>query len=233
MSDPFLAAVENLSRFHREHEKFYAQAPREQAVVVQRHARVFSALADRWASVAPEQGGAPNPYEGADDLNVGEALHLDGVLFMEGEGEPVEIARAKRDLRSMGDDLIETGAWLATAMEATWEMATALTGYPALADLLGDRHRIILNDWQAASMSGLAGRALHRGVDLLDSIDLTPGALREDLNGARLASRTMHSAVELLDHAADLMSDSAGLVHDNERRWRVFHARVAEVLDAG
>ena len=26
MGDPLLTAIENLSRFHREHEKFYAQA---------------------------------------------------------------------------------------------------------------------------------------------------------------------------------------------------------------
>jgi hypothetical protein len=38
------------------------------------------------------------------------------------------------------------------------------------------------------------------------------------------------SAAELLDHAADLFSDSAGLVHDNERRWRVFRARVEQLL---
>jgi hypothetical protein len=38
------------------------------------------------------------------------------------------------------------------------------------------------------------------------------------------------SAAELVDHAADLLSDSAGLVHENERRWRVFHARVERVV---
>ena len=36
----------NLSRFHREHEKFYASAPREHAVRLQRHARTLEALAD-------------------------------------------------------------------------------------------------------------------------------------------------------------------------------------------
>ena len=34
----------------------------------------------------------------------------------------------------------------------------------------------------------------------------------------------------MIDHAADLLSEFAGLVHDNERRWRVFRsARVEEV----
>jgi len=30
--DPLVEAILNLSRFHREHEKFYAQFPREQDV---------------------------------------------------------------------------------------------------------------------------------------------------------------------------------------------------------
>ena len=39
-----LDAVLNLSRFHREHEKFYASSPRERAVTLQRHARTLHAL---------------------------------------------------------------------------------------------------------------------------------------------------------------------------------------------
>jgi hypothetical protein len=229
MADAFLAAIENLSRFHRDHEKFYAQAPREQAVALQRHARTLSALADRWANVMVEHVAVVNPYQGTEDLNAGEALQLDGVLFMEGGGEPVELSHMKRDLRTMGDDSIEIGTWLASAMEATWDAAIALIGYPQLADLLGDRHRIIANDWQAASMCALAGRLLHRAVDVIDPIDLSPSAVREDLADARSDARFLHSAVELIGHAADLLSDSAGLVHDNERRWRVFRERVVEI----
>lgn len=230
MGDPLLTAIENLSRFHREHEKFYAQAPREQAVIVQRHSRALCALADRWAGVDVDRIDALNPYEGAEDLNDGVALQLDGVLFMEGQDEPVELTRAKRDLHTMGNDAVETGAWLAAAMEGTWEAAAALMAYPELADLLGDRHRIIANDWQAAEMSSLAGRLLRRAVELLDKVDLRPAVLRADLEGPRISPRYIWSAVELLDRAADLLSDSAGLVHDNERRWRVFHQRVAQLL---
>jgi hypothetical protein len=105
-------------------------------------------------------------------------------------------------------------------------------GYAELADFIGDRHRIIANDWQAASMSSLAGRILLRAADLLDAVDFTPAALRADLDGPRTSSRLVHSAVELIDHAADLLSNSAGLVHDNERRWRIFHRRVADILDS-
>ena len=92
-----LEAITNLAAFHREHEKFYAAAPREQAVVLQRHARTLQALADRWCTAEPSARRPFSPYEGAEDLNDPAALQLDGVLFIEGEGEPAEVTRLKRD----------------------------------------------------------------------------------------------------------------------------------------
>jgi hypothetical protein len=226
-----LAAITNLAAFHREHEKFYAAAPREQAVGLQRHARTLQALADRWSDVAPGSPTPFSPFEGAEDLNDPTATQLDGVLFMEGEGEPAEISRLTRELRSMADDLAATGEWLSAAMQGSWEVAAALLAIPELADLLGDRHRIIANDWQAAGMSSLAGRVLVRAAEILDLVDFSPAALRADLGGRRTAPRYLYSAAEMIDHAADLLSDSAGLVHDNERRWRVFRARVQELVE--
>lgn len=227
---PLLRAIVNLAAFHREHEKFYAAAPREQAVVLQRHARTLQALADRWSAAEPSTRTPFSPYEGAEDLNDPAALQLDGVLFMEGEGEPAEITRLKRDLREAAEDLAGTGEWLATAMQASWDVAAALLTIPELADLLGERHRIIANDWQASGMSALAGRILVRAADVLDQVDFSPAALRADLAGRRVTPRLLYSAAELIGHAADLLSDSAGLVHDNERRWRVFRARVRELV---
>ena len=106
----------------------------------------------------------------------------------------------------------------------------SLGDVPPLAGLLGDRHRIIANDWQAAEMSSLAGRILHRAVELLEKVEFTPSALRQDLESERVSPRLLHSVFELIAHAADLLSDSAGLVHDNEPRWRRFRARVDEVV---
>jgi hypothetical protein len=101
-----------------------------------------------------------------------------------------------------------------------------------LADVLGERHRIIANDWQAAGMASLVGRVLDRAADILDRVDFTPAALRADLGAGRVSVGLLYSAAELVAHAADLLSESAGLVHGNERRWRVFHERVAAVLAA-
>jgi len=226
-----LEAITNLAAFHRDHEKFYSTAPREQAVALQRHTRTLQALADRWSTVEPAHPTPFSPFEGAEDLNDPAALQLDGVLFMEGDDEPTEIMRLERDLREAAADALATGDWLAGAMQASWDVAAALLDVAELADLLGDRHRIIANDWQAANMSALAGRLLMRANDVLDRVDFSPAALRADLAGPRTAPRLLYSAGELVAHAADLLSDSAGLVHDNERRWRTFRARVEQLVD--
>lgn len=226
-----LGAMSNLTHFHHEHEKFYGAAPRENAVLLQRHARTLQALADRWATVTPQENPqAFSPYEGAEDLNTRTAIQLDGVLFLEGEGEPAEIAHIKRDLRTLAADASQTGEWLAHAMESSWAMGASLLDIEELADQLGERHRIIGNDWLAANMNSLSARVLERAGDILDHVDFTPASLRADLGGARVSPARLYSAAELIDHAADLYCESSALVHQNERRWRIFHTRVDELL---
>ncbi len=225
---PLLTAMLNMTAFHREHEKFYSSAPREQAVVLQRHSRTLHALADQWTAAAPRSATAFSPYEGAPDLNAAAALQLDGVLFMEGEGEPGEISHLKRDLRTFADDASGAGEWLATAMQSSWDVAAALLDIDELADMLGERHRIIANNWQGASMMSLVARILVRTADLLDRVDFAPPAVRADLADGHVSARRLYSAAEMIDHAADLFSEFGGIVHDNERRWRVFRARVQE-----
>jgi hypothetical protein len=51
--DGLLAVVKNLSRYHREHEKYYSEAPLADAMALQRAARTLIALAERWTSVEP------------------------------------------------------------------------------------------------------------------------------------------------------------------------------------
>jgi hypothetical protein len=116
-------------------------------------------------------------------------------------------------------------------MDGSWQAAAGLVAQREIADLLGQRHRIIANDMQAASMSSLAGRLLARAADLVESLDLTPGALRADLADDRRAADVVLAATELIDHASDVLSESASLTHDNEPRWRAFRSRVVELLD--
>jgi hypothetical protein len=211
-NDPLVDAALNLTHFHREHEKFYGQEPRADAVTLQRHARALQGLADRWSVAVPEAQTALSPFEGSNDLNDPTALQLAGVLFMEGEGEPAEITKIKNELRTFARGQEETGRWLSNAMSASW--AT---------------HRIIASDWQAAEMSSLAARLLLRAVDILEHVDFKPASLRDDLAGDRTSPGSLYSAAELIGRAADLLCDGAGLVRDNERRWRVVHARIQQL----
>ena len=227
-----LGAMMNLTRFHRDHEKFYASSPREFAVTLQRHARTLQALADQWSTTEASTRAVISPYEGAEDLNSSAALQLDGVLFLEGEGRPAEIGHLIRDLRNAAEDQKATGEWLAKAMESSWAVAAALIEIDGLADMLGERHRIIANDWQAATMNSVQSHLMDRAADILERVDFTPAALRADLSGGRISTGLLYSAAEMVSHAADLCSDSAGLVHDNERRWRIFRHRIGQVLAA-
>ncbi|MEU9669110.1 MULTISPECIES: hypothetical protein [Streptomyces] len=229
--ESLLQVIDNLSKFHREHEEYYSQAPLQQAGRLQARARALKSLADRWSVVEAGET-SPIAFAGTEDLNAPGLVAESGILFMEGEGEPAELQRLKSEVAVLADETQQGGEWLARAMEQAWDMAGNLAAYPALADLLGERHRIIANDWQSAGLQALVARLLRRALDLLAQVDFSPAALRADLRGERKAPAYLYSASELLDRAADLMAQSAILVHENERRWRVFRARVRELRSA-
>lgn len=229
---PFLDMAANLARYHREHEKFYARAPLEEAVALQRTSAALRALAERWSTADPHKPETPSPFSGAEDLNDERAIELAGVLFMEGEGEPAEIARIKRELESAAQGNEEAGEWLGSAMETSWTVAEGLQ-FPELADLLAERHRIISNDWQAASLARLVARNLDRARAVIERLDLSTAGVRADLAGSRRYAAFLHSACELIDYGSDLAAKSASLVHENERRWRVFRERVEQLAATG
>ncbi len=148
---------------------------------------------------------------------------------MEGQGEPAEIARVRAELKAAAEDNAQAGEWLAAAMEASWAVAEGLLQFPELADLISERHRIISNDWQAAAAMSLLARNLERAGTILETLDLSPTGVRADLAGPRAYPPILHSACDLIDHAGDLATQTAVLVHSNERRWRVFRERVEEL----
>ena len=239
MSDPaagppkeLLEVLSNLARSHSEHEKFYGRAPLSGAIEIEGASRALKALAARWSEADPSDHPVPSPLAGAEDLNAPGLVGESGILFMEGEGEPAEIARMKRDLAAIASDAEETGTWLGEAMGVSWQVVGSLVDYPQLADLLGQRHRIVANDWEAAGLSSLVGRLVKRALELLERVDFAPGALREDMRGARIAPAYLYSAAELLDSAAAMFARSATLIQENEPRWRAFLARVRGLQDA-
>jgi hypothetical protein len=228
-SDGLLAVVTNLPQYHREHEMYYSEAPLTDAIALQRAARTLIALAERWTSVQPAAEPVPSPFAGAPDLNDDRAIETSGVLFMEGGGEPAEITPDQVELETVPAGGEQNGSWLASAMEASWGMAEALLDYPQLADLLGERHRIIGNNWQNACTAQLIARHLRRAVAVMIRIDFSLAALRADLEGPRAAPGHLYAAAELINHAADLSAASSVLTHENERRWRIFRARVEQI----
>jgi hypothetical protein len=232
-NDGLLAVARNLSQYHREHEKYYSEAPLTDAIALQRTARTLIALAERWTAAEPAAAPAPSPFAGTPDLNDDRAIETSGVLFMEGGGEPAEITRIKSELQTIAASSEQSGSWLAAAMEASWAMAEALLAYSQLADLLAERHKIIGNNRQNASTAQLIARYLRRAVAVMERIDFTPAGLRQDLAGPRCAPAYLYSAAELINHAADLSAASSVLTRENERRWRIFHQRVEQITYAG
>jgi hypothetical protein len=227
--DGLLAVVKNLSHYHREHEKYYSEAPLTDALSLQRTARTLTALAERWTWAEPAAEPAASPYAGAPDLNDSRAIETSGVLFMEGEGEPAEISRIRAELETIATGSEQTGSWLADAMAASWAVAEALLDHPQLADLLGERHHIIANNLQNACTAQLIARYLRRAITVMERIDFSPAALRKDLAGTRSAASYLFAAAELINHAADLSAASSVLIHEDERRWRIFHERVEQI----
>ncbi len=216
----------NMTEYHREHEKFYAKSPLKDAIDLQEASLMLKAIADRWSRVEPATASEGNPYRGCEDLNAkGDIAHT-GLLFMETEGEPAEIRQMKRIIGGRAQDFAEAGEWLVHAMESAWDSAKSLVQNPALAGVLGERHRIISNDHHAAHLFSLASRQMRRALDILEHIDLSSAAVRRDLSGPRFYPAYLYSASELLDLAADGLAECGPLIHDNERRWRVYRERL-------
>ena len=88
-TDPLLETVLNLSRFHREHEKRYAEAPLEDALALLRIARTLRSLGERWSEVKPRStpSGA-SPFAGAEDLNDERAIESLGVCSWRARASP-------------------------------------------------------------------------------------------------------------------------------------------------
>ncbi len=226
-----LEMILNLATYHREHEKYYARVPLQNALALHQASCVFLTLADRWSGVqvqAPEQG---SPFMGCADLNELATIQHCGVLFMEGEGEPREISDLKRELHKGADAFDQAGQWLEQAMQSAWTAMQPLLRFPPLAKALGERHRIIMDDWQTARQASLISTLLRRTLEILQGVDFTPSAIRADIAGPRVFPEYLYAAAELINRAADLASESAVLTHDNERRWRFYRECVQHAYE--
>jgi hypothetical protein len=57
------------------------------------------------------------------------------------------LTQLKRKMKNISEDFDKAGAWLSKAMENSWAAALNLMKIPTLENVLGERHRIIINDW--------------------------------------------------------------------------------------
>jgi hypothetical protein len=72
--DGLLAMAANLSRYHREYEKYYSEAPLADAIALQPTARTLIALAERRTATDPATAPAASPFARAPDLNDDRAI---------------------------------------------------------------------------------------------------------------------------------------------------------------
>jgi hypothetical protein len=218
----------NLARFHREHEKFYGEAPLRDAATLLRTVRTLQALAERWTSATPAPA-VPSPFAGATDVNDERAIETGGVLFMESGEPPAEFARLVRDVETVAADAEASAAWLQEAMERSWDAAEALLDFPELADVLAARHAIIAHNWQNAVHGRLVARQLRRAAAILARVPVGVRELRAELAEHRHAPAQVMAAAELIDQAVDLVLLSSTLVRANEPHWRAFQRRLSEL----
>ena len=61
--------------------------------------------------------------------------------------------------------------------------------------------------------------------------DFSPTSIRHDLTLKRSYIAYVYSASELLDTAADYFFESAKLVHDNDRKWRIYRDKIKHFAD--
>ena len=217
-----LAAIVNLSKYRHEHEKFYAEFPLQQAAEIQRASQILKALADRWSG-AEVRGPKPGPKP---PMRIPFAEK--GNLALK-EGELEEIAQLKHEMNALAESYGRTGMLLAAGDESAMAAIRPIVGKTPSKAVVGDRHKIIVNDWRAAYDSSKVSRLIRRALDILDRIDFTPASAKAELRGPRFSPKYLLSASELLDKAAEVAKESTGLVRENEQRWMAFRQRVGEV----
>jgi|GEM_PF-4671904 len=91
----------NLSRYHREHEKFYSQAPVQRAIGLQQASGVLKTLADRWSQADPRDSKAGNPKTIAQALSMVRPTVkaiLIGIHPGPAEFNPTEVVRGAKSI---------------------------------------------------------------------------------------------------------------------------------------
>ncbi|TFZ02615.1 hypothetical protein EZ313_15265 [Ramlibacter henchirensis] len=219
---PRIDLLTNICRHHREHERFYAQDRVAVAADLQREANKLKVVAEAWRRNPPAQLDPAIDFSdpvyapaGCTDLNELNAISMIGVLFMEGEAEPIEIKVLKAKLTALAAAWRRAGEWLAAKMEAAWDRERAMYE-PALIAVAHQRYNTIVVNWRGSRERQLAARVLEMALRVLEGIPFEPRRLRED----RAAHATrLHEAAAILAAAAQLVTRTAADLADNDPNW--------------
>jgi hypothetical protein len=229
-SDPAdFETLRNISAYHREHARFHAHYWMERGAELAREASKIKLIGDHWIA-----GGGPKPDTGLDytdirfraapctDLNVFQAIHDIGILFLEGAGEPPEIGILKTRLGDLSTEIGENGRFLATMMGGAWERESMMLA-PDLIIAAWPRLQVVASNWRSALGMVVMGRLLDGVLARMNSIDFAPAAVRADMGGA---GTRLRDAGWALDMAAKISAETGSFMADND--WR--YARYAAFL---
>ncbi|NQV54686.1 MAG: hypothetical protein HQ503_02405 [Rhodospirillales bacterium] len=224
---PQIQALRNISAYHREHARFHAHFWMERGAELIGEASRIKIVADHWL-----KGGGPKPDQTVDysdprfssapctDLNVLAAIHNLGILFLEGSGEPPEIAILKRRLRDLADAIGENGSFLASKMGDAWTRESILLA-PNLIATAWPRLQVVVSNWRCGLSMVTTAKLLGNALRRLDEIDFTPAQLRRDLFGA---GTKLLEAGWALDMAAKLCAETGSGMADNDWRYARYSA---------
>jgi hypothetical protein len=144
-----------------------------------------------------------------------DAIAMIGVLFMEGEGEPIEIKVLKGRLPALAGAWRRAGEWLGAKMEAAWDREQAMYA-PELVAVAPQRFNTIVTNWRGSRERLLAARALEMALRVLESIPFEPAKIRAD---RAVLGRRLHETGEIVAAAAQLVTRTAADLADNDPAW--------------
>jgi hypothetical protein len=221
-SAPPAHVLTNICRYHREHERFYVQDRTFVAGDLHREANKLKIVAEAWQRNAPAMPDPGIDYSdpayaaaGCTDLNASSAIAMIGVLFMEGEQEPIEIRVLKARLTALAASWRRAGEWLSAKMEAAWDRERAMYR-PGLVAVAHQRFNTIVMNWRGSRERLLAARTLEMAMRVLDSIPFEPQRIRADR--AALGGR-LFEAGAILGLTAQLLGRTAADLADNDANW--------------
>jgi hypothetical protein len=213
-----------VARWHREHERFHSLNALQEAAELRRNANALKVLAGRWLNsntTEPPQFDANDPLykaAGCEDLNDLAGVTTTGILFMEGESEPAELAQMKMRLAVLARGYGEISTWLAAKMEPAWERESVLLTTVSAA-AAQPRFATLTRTTRAGLALGLIARLLRTAVSALSTKQFVPNVVRDDRPGS---AQLFLSVSWLVDEASSILAEMAADLSRSDPDWTAY-----------